>query len=310
MTLWPRLRANARMACVGAILGGTGACHAADGPERDVTSFYAAKFAGDLTVLLRSLTPADSAAMARYSGTDPELLERDLGYLPAGYPGISMDSMRVTRHGRDTAEVQAFLTMPNWDRAGGRFVRDTLAMRTTDRATDAGLVNSLPKIHEQRSTRWVRTPRGWRLALGLERIAVAREAKRRMEDLRSPLRDRASAASEFLHRIAGTQWDTRVMRARADDVIVAAPLADSVEIIVRPYQYLDIGLHLDIANHSSRSLRMVAGVVVDADGARHEEVLYEVPARGIKQGTTGPAYPLPPRAVIITDIDVTNGGKV
>lgn len=136
-----------------------------------------------------SLAAADSTAAARYLGTDTLTRLSTEG----GEPGVVVDSVRVDSLAGDTAWVATMVTIPNWERVGGRYQYADYRMQ--DRGGDSALVASLPRVQDRWLLRLQLESGRWRWKPGLaDAVAVKRHAiLARDRDL--PIRTRAALAA-------------------------------------------------------------------------------------------------------------------
>jgi hypothetical protein len=267
-------------------------------PDEAVASYYQSRINGDLEGLVSHLTTADSEQLQRYGATDTLNLDEDLGFLPAGEPGVQFDSTEVLIERGDTAFVHAFLTVPNWERVGGRF--ETVDFRQIDKgAANPDIVATLPKVRRTEDTRWVWENGSWKLSSDLGTTARVRSALMRYENEEAPLETRRGAAEEFVRISPGTRWDPYV-RADAESFLAGLPVVDSLKFTIDDYLIAFHGVR--VTNATRRTIERLKLQIEDAEGRTHEADFSKIPANGKGYTVVQSKIAFPVRAMRVSNI--------
>ncbi len=268
------------------------ACRGGPSPEVTARTTIHAQIAGDEQGMLTLLARIDSAAAARYYGTDT--LRRI--WIEGGEPGAVLDSVRIVKTARDTALAEGWLTVPNWERAGGRY--DYSDYDTRDRGTDPTVVASLPRVQERREVLLLRESGKWRWRAWLAENTAFRRHEAPAHDQKVPIADRIKHYDSLvvLPQLS-PELRTDLTRQRS-----ALAVTDSLTFRYAPTRIF--GTRIDVSNASATPLSSLDLLITDADGVEHRVLVVHIPAHG--RSFTFESLRLPVRAVRITDADYWN----
>lgn len=262
-------------------------CNSGPPPVEVTRTVVAASIAGDDQLIIDHLAREDSAVVARYFRTDT--LERLT--TEGGEPGVTLDSVKEIHRGADSAVVRAFLTVPNWERVGGRLKYEDY--RTVDRGQDASLVASLPRISDRWTMVTVLQNGRWRLRLRLaESVAFTRHFLP-AHDEKLPINTRRLHFDSLI-AIADTPEQVAEFRSIRDGLAAAM----TIRIEMGPNAYMG-GRWYTIVNPSDRDISSLDLVIVDATGKEVKEYAFDIPAGGQKRELTLRSVATPIREIRI-----------
>ena len=239
---------------------------------------------GDAIHMAALLVPAEAALVAQ----QPSSLD-DTGFPSSGIPTATVDSAHTKRQVTDTAVVDVYLTVPNYEQLMPLMLSRFMSggMDTTNmQARMKEEIAKLPRVTRAREMTLVRTEGGWRVQLDLaDRAMVARASAAISQAYRDDTLLAAEAPAKTILEVQRRRSDLvdSVSLSKAQDVVSALEVLPSIELSMLVKKTF-FGANIDgfVRNKSARPIRSVRFRLTDRSGRSRELTVERIAPGGRK----------------------------